>query len=211
MICHSINIIKKATKRLNPGHNVVITFDQPLYALAKQIQWKWPDTYGENEVVIVLGGLHIKMGVYKVLGHWLENNGWLSALIEANVTTAGRANSMIDGSHVTRTRWAHQVTVASLSILQRKAYTNLMEQQNPDDIPPSFDEWREAQAAAHAPILFLEHGDFTPASLFTVCKSSARRKLPVVHGDVSQADSVVFRDRSYTLCKMGASPHQRYW
>ena len=39
MISHAITVISKAAKYLNPGQTVVIAFDQPLFALAKTIQW----------------------------------------------------------------------------------------------------------------------------------------------------------------------------
>ncbi len=58
MIRHSMNIVKRAVKILNPGQVPVITGDQPLFTLAKQIQWSWPTTHGENHFVM-FGGLHI--------------------------------------------------------------------------------------------------------------------------------------------------------
>lgn len=59
MIRHSMNMIKQAVHELNPGQVPVITLDQPLYAIAKLIQWNWQETYGEDHFVIMLGGLHI--------------------------------------------------------------------------------------------------------------------------------------------------------
>ena len=41
MIRHSMNVIRNAVDCVNNGQVPVITFDQPLYAIAKQIQWKW--------------------------------------------------------------------------------------------------------------------------------------------------------------------------
>ncbi len=37
------------------------TVDQPLFAIAKNIQWKWPLDYGEDKFLIMFGGLHIEM------------------------------------------------------------------------------------------------------------------------------------------------------
>ncbi len=48
MIRHAMDVICKSTEHLNPGQVPIITFDLPLYALAKQIQWTWPVTYGET-------------------------------------------------------------------------------------------------------------------------------------------------------------------
>ena len=68
MIKHSMDVINNAVEHLNPGQTQVVTFDQPLYALAKQIQWKLPEEYGENKFVIMFGGLHIEMAALKTLG-----------------------------------------------------------------------------------------------------------------------------------------------
>ncbi len=43
---------------LNPGQNPIHAAYQPLYALAKQVQWQWPD-YGEDKFDIMFRGLHI--------------------------------------------------------------------------------------------------------------------------------------------------------
>lgn len=58
MILHSMNVIKSAVQYINTGQTPVITLDQPLFAIAKQIQWNWPASHGENQFVIMLGGLH---------------------------------------------------------------------------------------------------------------------------------------------------------
>ena len=122
MIKHSFCVVKSAIEHLNPGQIPVITFDQPLYALAKQIQWKWPDDYGEDKFVIMFGGLHIEMAALKTVGDWLKGSGWVQALVQAGITTVGTADSFIHAAHVTRTRRAHQVTLAALYILKHHAY-----------------------------------------------------------------------------------------
>lgn len=61
MIRHSMDVVKRAVNFLNPGQVPVVTVDQPLYAIAKLIQWNWPATYGEQNFVIVLGGLHTEI------------------------------------------------------------------------------------------------------------------------------------------------------
>ena len=66
MIKHSMDIVKTSVQYLNSGQIPVLGADQPLFALAKQIQWTWPATHGEDQFVIVFGGLHIEMAVLKV-------------------------------------------------------------------------------------------------------------------------------------------------
>ena len=122
MIQHSMNVIKKATEHLNPGQVPVIAVDQPLYSVAKKIQWNWPESHGEQHFVFILGGLHIEMAALSVLGDWLEDSGWTSALIQVNIASPGVVNSFLKGSNVKRTRRAHQVTAASLYSLLTQAY-----------------------------------------------------------------------------------------
>ena len=55
MIRYSVNIIRNAVDHINNGQVPVITFDQPLYTIAKQTQWKCPEIYGEEKFVIMLG------------------------------------------------------------------------------------------------------------------------------------------------------------
>ena len=91
MILHAMNIIKSAVHHVNPEQVPVVTLDQPLFAIAKQIQWNWPDTHGKDKFVIVLGGLHIEMAAFKVLGDWLDGSGWTSAIVATEVASGGVA------------------------------------------------------------------------------------------------------------------------
>ena len=122
MIRHSMDVVKSAVVHLNAGQTPVLTFDQPLFTLAKQIQWKWPEKYGEEKFVVMFGGLHIEMAALKTVGDWLESSGWAEALVQAEIATVGTADSLHKASHVMRTRKAHQITAAALYILQHRAY-----------------------------------------------------------------------------------------
>jgi len=60
--------VKETVTFLNQGQVPVITGDQPIYAVMKQIQWHWPDRYGEDKFVIMFGGLHIELAALKSIG-----------------------------------------------------------------------------------------------------------------------------------------------
>ena len=136
-----MDMIKLSVNHLNPGQVPMIAFDQPLYAVAKEIQWNWSDSYGEGKFVIMFGGLHIEMAFLKVIGGWLEGSGWTTALADANVATPGTAESFIKAASVTRSRRAHQVTACSLFILLQKAYIKYKEGVANEDDVISFDSW----------------------------------------------------------------------
>ena len=122
MIKHGADIIMKATKFLNPGQCPVIHVDQPLFALLKQLQFSCPDFYGEEKLVVMLGGLHIEMVILQVIGDLLEGSGWTQIINESGITTEGRAESLLRGNNVTRCRQVHQVTAAGYYTLQQEAY-----------------------------------------------------------------------------------------
>ena len=87
----------------------------------------------------LFGGLHIEMAALKAVSKWLEGSGWAQALVQAEIVTAGMADSFHKASHVRR---AHQITSAALYILQHRAYdhsslTCLIDNQSPLD----FDTW----------------------------------------------------------------------
>jgi len=161
MICHAMTIIASAVGRVNPGQIPVVTVDQPLYALAKQIQWNWPAKYGESKFVLVLGALHIEMAALKTIGDWLDGSGWISALVNAGITSTGRGEAMLHASHVIRSRHAHQVTAASLFILQQRAHSEYVSKYAADDDSNdgpllNFNDWCEAQCELH-PVSLLAH------------------------------------------------------
>ena len=145
MIRHAMDVVRLAVEMLNPSQIPIITCDQPLYALAKQIQWSWPSSHGEDRYVVMFGGLHIEMVALKMLGDLLEDSGWTGALVQAGITTSGLADSFLKATHVTRSRRAHQVTASSLYLLMKKAYDDYTE--NTEEALP-LEKWCDVKASA---------------------------------------------------------------
>lgn len=141
MIRHGMDIVKNTVNIINPGQVPIITADQPLYTLCKEIQWTWPHLFGEDRFVVMFGGLHIEMNALKMLGDLLDCSGWVGALTQANVASAGTADSYLKVSHVTRTRHAHQVTASSLYILLHKAYTEYISSRDDEASVKPLEAW----------------------------------------------------------------------
>lgn len=110
-IRHVMDRIKEIVEFLNPGQVPAIAANQPIYALAKQIQWHWPELYGA--FVIMFGGLHIEMAGLRSTGTLLKDSGWTTALAEAGVAPIGTAESFLSVVSTTKTRQA-QITASSL-------------------------------------------------------------------------------------------------
>ena len=93
MIKHGMDVLKQAITFLNPAQIPVIVLDQPLFALAKMVQWKWPESHGEEKYVVMFGGLRLEMTLWNTLGDLLDASGWTTALVEADVASPGVAES----------------------------------------------------------------------------------------------------------------------
>jgi len=148
MVKHGMNIIKQITVRCNPEQIPVLTVDQPLYAIAKIIQWKWREVYGEKQYFILMGGLHIEMAMLKVMGDWLDGSGWTHLITSADVTSEGRVDGLQKGSHTSRAQWAHQITAAALFVLLHRSYDEY-QKITPEDEQRRFDEWCNEMASEH--------------------------------------------------------------
>ena len=109
MIKDGLDIIKIAVDEVNKEQAPVVVFDPLFYAIAKQVQWNWKEIYGNGKFLVMMGPLHTEMAALKTLGNWLEDSGWCQALGEAGIASPGTAQSFLHASHVSRTRYAHQV------------------------------------------------------------------------------------------------------
>ena len=88
--------------------------DQPLPAVAKEIQWLWPDSFSNNKYVVM-----IEMAGRVVEWFWVasyNNNCWNSV-----------ADSLVKVSYLPRTTHAHQVTAEALHILQQSAFLSYVQ------------------------------------------------------------------------------------
>ena len=77
-----------------------------------------------------------------ILTKWLPFYKKNEALVQAEITTAGTADSFLRAAQVRPTRREHQVTAAVLYILQRRAYDQYSTTNTEDDEHPgSFGGW----------------------------------------------------------------------
>ena len=110
------------TEILNPGQTCVLGANQPLYAIIKLIQWQFPDTLGEDKLVVIMGALHIEDNMHLMIGKLQRDTGWATILSQSEVLTSGRAQSTLNEHHIKRTRYAHQVSLVALYVLKQSAY-----------------------------------------------------------------------------------------
>ena len=59
--------------------------------------------------------IEIEMSAFRTIGEWLEDSGWTSALVEADITSPGTADSFLKASHLTRMFIRLQLAVCTSS------------------------------------------------------------------------------------------------
>lgn len=120
MVKHGLEKITEAIQKANPGQIPVIAMDQPLYSMAKHLQWTYTSLSEEN-IVIMLGGMHTEMAMLSTIGDILQGSGWVTALTQAQVVGSGVAQNISKGSPLMKARYCHQVTLAALWKLRKEA------------------------------------------------------------------------------------------
>ena len=98
------------------------------------MQWLYPNEYGEDKILMLMGPLHIEMAFLNAIGNWLESSGWVDIIIKSEINTPGRADALLKGNHPKRSRYAHQVSCAALSLLLRESYEN-------SEVTQNIEEW----------------------------------------------------------------------
>ena len=87
------------------------------------------------DIVWMMGPLHIEMVFLNVLGYWLNDSGWCTIFEKSKVSIAGKIESFVKGNHVKRSRYAHQISLASLVKLAKIAFDKQTED-------TSYNDWK---------------------------------------------------------------------
>ena len=120
MVRHCVKIVKPLFSKLILGQFNVITGDQPVYTLGKQIQWKHTDEC--KDVLWMMGPFHIEMAFISAIGNWLEGSGWVEIFERGSDFTLARVESFLYGNKVKRCRYGHQVSLAAFRKLAGDAF-----------------------------------------------------------------------------------------
>ena len=210
MMKHTIDVVRKAVSLLNPDRIPVICMDQPLYAITKEIQWNWPEQYREHHLVVMFGPLHIEMGLLRLLGEWLEGSGWTNALVQANIASAGIADSYLKANHVGRTRRTHQVTVCLLHILQKQAYKMYIESLAEDDEQVSKEEWCDKRSLESPQFHYWYLTTKLQVMLLTFISSVRSGDFHLYVNSLTKFTPWFFFNESHKLCQMVACTRKGY-
>ena len=89
-----LNLFISIAKHLGQP-NTVIAVDQPLYSRGKEIIWANPEKY--QNVVLVIGHLHVLFNFLKATGQYMENSGLADICVESGVFAQNTTGVMLEG------------------------------------------------------------------------------------------------------------------
>ena len=114
-----MEIIKKTINYLNPGQTPVDVCDQPVYALTKKIQWRYPDKFGNSSYFCLFGGLDFEQCILTIHGELIKGSG-LENISNIGVLIIG-TGSVANANHIKQSHYCLQTSLRALFIKLKAA------------------------------------------------------------------------------------------
>ena len=96
-----MSIVQKAIKFLNSNQVPIDVSDQPVYALSKDVQIRYPETFGDQRYITLLGDLHTEHTVLQMHGKLIKGSGLDSVLLHSDLSTQG-TSAIVDANDIKR-------------------------------------------------------------------------------------------------------------
>ena len=120
---HTMSVIKKTTHFINRNQIPVDASDQPVYALSKEIQLRYPTTFGQDKYITLLGDLHMEHTILLMHGQLIKGSGLDSILLHSKLSTEG-TSAIVDANDIKRSRYCLQVSIVVIFTLLKQAHAN---------------------------------------------------------------------------------------
>ena len=111
--------IKKTINYLNPGQTSVDVCDKPVYALKKEIQWRYPDKFGNSSYFCLFGGLDFEQCILTIHGELIKGSG-LENISNIGVLIIG-TGSVANANHIKQSHYCLQTSLCALFIKLKAA------------------------------------------------------------------------------------------
>ena len=116
---HCMKIIKRTVSFLNPGQTSIDTCDQPVYALTKEIQWRFPEEFGTDSYLTAFGGLHFEQRMLVVHRELIKESA-LYEILKSNGLSIIGTGAVVNANYVKQGRYCLQVSVCAIYSKLRK-------------------------------------------------------------------------------------------
>ena len=119
---HCMKIIKNTVSVINEGQTPVDVCDQPVYALSKQIQWRFPELF--RDYFCLFGALHVEKSLLVIHGEYIKGSGLSNVLGKCNLSVIGLENTLVNATDIKRARYAIQVAACAVYEKLKEVYDN---------------------------------------------------------------------------------------
>ena len=90
-------------------HDVIVVFDQAIYAKALEVLWQNKDQF--QQVVVRIGSFHTICAFLAAIGKRFGDAGLADVLMESGIVGSGSVAGAIEGRHYNRAVLTHKVHV----------------------------------------------------------------------------------------------------
>ena len=115
---HCMQLNKDIVNIVNPGQIVVDACDQPVYALTKEVQLRFPEIF--KNYFSLPGGLHVEHCALIMHGQLIDGSGLAKILNLSSLSTIG-TKDVVDANHIKRARYCLQVSLCALYMKLKEA------------------------------------------------------------------------------------------
>ena len=92
--------------------DVIIVFDQAIYAKALEIVWQNPQQF--QRVVLRMGTFHMVCAFLAAIGKRFSGAGLEDVLIESGIVATGSVSGVLQGKHYNRAIRTHKVNIFAI-------------------------------------------------------------------------------------------------
>ena len=115
---HCREIIKQTIAYLNAHQTPEDLCDQPVFALTKEIQWRYPEKFSSSSCFCLFGGLHCEQCMVTIHGELIKGSSLKNILsnIDMSVIWAG---TLFHANHIKQVHYCPQVSLCIVFKIKR--------------------------------------------------------------------------------------------
>ena len=100
--------IKNTINKVNPQQTPIDVSDQPVYALSKEIQWRFNDQFGRGKYFVMFGALHIEKSLLVIHADIIKGSDLRQILKENELSVIG-TDAIVNVNDIKKARYCLQV------------------------------------------------------------------------------------------------------
>ena len=110
---HCIEIIKQTIGYLNTKQTSVDVYNQPVFALTKEIQWRYPEKFASGSYFCLFGGLHFEQCMLTIHDELVKSRGLEKILSNIDMSIVG-TGALLHANYIKQGRYCLQVSLCAL-------------------------------------------------------------------------------------------------